>query len=464
MKPSGATRSRFSRRALLAGTSAAGLGSLLLRPLLAQAEDGPPMRLLILHRPCGTRPDRFFPVEDSATEFQLPAISSAFEKVKGDMTLLNEVMCPRDPAWIGDKHGTSIITMMTGRRPVGIPGTDFTLETETKNIVAVDKSIDQLLLESSPLLRGTPRASLQLGAYRPSSQNAGTPCLRVLSYSGRGAAHALYPECRPDYAYSNVFGDLVTTSGPDAVARARAQNKSVLDLVAKDIGRLAAQVPASQRPKLDQHLEAIRQVDAQLASFPKTCRGPELSPLPEPSGDASADEAQHLETIRQSFSVIKAAFLCDVTRVATFTFAHGNSELRFMNILPDFTNNIGHHDISHETDPDSQAAIDRFYCERVAELVLDLKSTPDAAGKSLLDTTLVVLFSEVSTGADHGIQQMPVVFFGGSALGHTGGRHLRLGHRYMNDVWTATANAFGVPLAAFGDAAFASGPIANLFG
>jgi Protein of unknown function (DUF1552) len=454
---------RFSRRALLAGTSAAGLASVLLRPLLVQAEDGPPKRLLILHRPCGTRPERFFPDGGSVTDFELPAISSAFEAIKGDMTLVNEVTCPRDPAWIGDKHGTSIITMMSGRRPVGIPGTDFTLETETKNIVAVDKTIDQFLLANAPALQGAPRSSLQLGAYRPSGQNAGAPCLRVLSYSGRGAANALYPECRPDYAYSNVFGDLVTDLGPESVLRARAQNKSVLDLVAKDIGRLAARVPASQRPKLDQHLDAIRQVDAQLASFPKTCRGPALAALPGPSGEVSADEAAHVETIRQSFSVIKAALLCDVTRVATFSFAHGNSELRFQHILPGFTNNAGHHDISHETDPDAQAMIDRFYCEQVAELVLDLKNTPDGAGKSLLDNTLVVFFSEVSIGVDHNIQNMPLTFFGGSALGHVGGRHLRVGHRYMNDVWTATANAFGVPIENFGDAAFSTGPIGNLF-
>ena len=169
----------------------------MLRPLLAQAEAGPPKRLLIIHRPCGTRPERFFPQGGTTTDFELPSITNSFAKVKGDMTMVNEVTCPRDPAWIGDKHGAGLITMMTGRRPVRIPGTDFAIETENKNIVAVDKSIDQLLLEKAALLQGAPRSSLQLGSYRPSGQNAGTPCQRVLSYRTGGAGGALYPEARP---------------------------------------------------------------------------------------------------------------------------------------------------------------------------------------------------------------------------------------------------------------------------
>ena len=266
------------------------------------------------------------------------------------------------------------------------------------------------------------------------------------------------------FAYANVFGDLVAEGGPEAVLRARSQNKSVLDLVAKDLGRLAAQVPASQKPKLDQHLAAIRQVGTQLASFPKTCARPTLAPLPEPMGDATADEATHDQVARESLDIIKMAFLCDITRVATFSFAHGNSGLRFINMLPGFTNNAGHHDISHEVDTDAQATIDKYYCDRVADLVLDMKNTPDGVGTSLLDNTLVVFFSECSIGIDHNIENMPVLFFGGKSLGHTGGRHIRVGHRYMNDVWTATANAFGAPITTFGDSAFSRGPVPDLFG
>ena len=50
----------FPRRTFLAGvgTTAAGV---FLRPLFASAAGTPPKRLPIVHRPCGTFPDQFFP-------------------------------------------------------------------------------------------------------------------------------------------------------------------------------------------------------------------------------------------------------------------------------------------------------------------------------------------------------------------------------------------------------------------
>ena len=91
-----------------------------------------------------------------------------------------------------------------------------------------------------------------------------------------------------------------------------------------------------------------------------------------------------------------------------------------------------------------------------------MKSIPDGAG-NLLDNTLVVFFNECSDGNSHGINDMPVVMFGGKSLKLNTGQHLRFNGRYMSDVWSAVAGAFGVPMK-FGDAAFSTGPVSGLFG
>ena len=50
----------------------------------------------------------------------------------------------------------------------------------------------------------------------------------------------------------------------DALAQARAKKKSVLDFLQSDLTRMSDRGPASQKPKLDAHADAIRQLERQL--------------------------------------------------------------------------------------------------------------------------------------------------------------------------------------------------------
>lgn len=465
-------KSRFLRRTFLTGVGATAAGTLL-RPLISEAAVGPPSRLLIVHRPCGTRPEVFFPTSTAVTNFPLSPLLAGFLNVQSSMTILNEVTGPRDVTWLGDLHGQGLITMMTGKRSIIIPGTADVGDPNAKNIVGADKSIDQVLVQpttGSPMLTGTTIPSIQLSAFRPSS--VGLPVFRVMSYAGSNAP--LFPESRPDVAFSSIFGQSMAGVDPATLARARLQKQSVLDFMLKDMTRLRAQVPSSQRQKLDAHLAGIQQLESELAAVPPPvatgCTPPTLTPLPATPAGFTIDEAQHDMAIRQQFSIIKTAFQCDLTRVATFTFAHGNSTLRFANVAPgSVTLTGGHHDISHDltapTRVADKAAIDKYYCDRLADFLNTMKATPEGTG-TMLDNTLVVFFSEVCIGETHSIQNMPVLMFGGQALAsklHTG-QHLRFGGRYMSDVWVAVANAFGVSLKTFGDSAFSTGPVPGLFG
>src|SRR5258706_7761517 len=136
-----------------------------------------------------------------------------------------------------------------------------------------------------------------------------------------------------------------------------------------------------------------------------------------------------------------------MTRVSTFSFAHGTSDLRFSNILPNFGRTDGHHSLSHDTGAIAQQArVDQFYCDTLSQFLVDLKATPDAGG-TLLDHTLVVFINECCIGNTHSIENMPVLMFGGKSLNLQTGKHLRFGGRTMNDVWAPVLNAFGTPFA-----------------
>jgi Protein of unknown function (DUF1552) len=451
---------RFRRRAFLSGGVGAGLASLFLRQLEAAAANGPPTRLLLVHKPCGTIPERFFPSGGTETNFTLGPITSPFEPLKNDMVIFDNVTAPRDGGWQGDRHGAGLICMTTGSRAIS-DGTPVDGDDQFHNITAASPSVDQLLATQSPKLQGTPVVSTHLGAYRDSVQNGrlfpanGAANFRAISFAG--ANKPIFPEVRPDVAVQNIFGS-VMAGGADAVLRQQQLDKSILDLVAKDLGVLQKQVPSSERPKLDAQLAAIQQLETQIAKGggSMTCTPPvampELASIPPgtPAG-VRIDAVDHTAVAKQQLNTIKTAFQCDLLRTATFSYGHGNSDVQFGPILPGFNTLTGFHDISHLTDAtavDQLATVDNYYCARLTEFLLDLKTTPESDGSSMLDNTLVVFFSDVSVGNNHDWKRMPLIFFGGKSLGLKQGRLLDMHGRYMNDIWASVLAAFGVPLPA----------------
>ncbi|HVR64651.1 MAG TPA: DUF1552 domain-containing protein [Polyangia bacterium] len=450
------------RRSILAGIGTTAAGTLL-RPMFASAAGASPTRLLIIHRPCGTFPPAFFPTGAAATGFTLPSILSPFQPLINDMVILNGIYCPRDHGWPGDQHGAGLITMMSGRRPIEIPGTSSGGDANAKNQMASGPSIDQFLLQKPEAnLKASGLPSIESTAYRPSS--IGLPNFKVMSYD----TNARFPESRADTVFGNVFGSAMPGLSAADIARLRTQNKSVLDFVNKDLTRLRGLVPKSQLDKLDAHLDGISALQARLAqtSMPPAgpaCAGPQLGALPDPTGDVTQDEIQHKPLAQNQLNIILSAFQCDLTRVATFTFAHGNSALRFQKLLPNFPDPAGHHDLSHEMAATSlHAAVDQFYSQLLADMLMKMKSTPDGDG-TLLDHTVVVYFNECCYGWSHSIENMPVLMFGGKSLKLQTGKYLQFPIRYMNDVWVSIANAMGVNMTTFGDTAWSKGAL-PLFG
>jgi hypothetical protein len=305
---------------------------------------------------------------------------------------------------------------------------------------------------------------------------------------------------------------------PAQAARLAAQNKSVLDFAMGGLSSLGNRVPRSQLPKVQAHLESIRQLEASLARSPApgTCTPPTfpggpLSPAARMFSGTSSQggvtnvgqlDQQTYPMWQQHKEIIKTMFMCDLTRVVSFTFAYGNSAIRFQNgVFNDpglagkyldpngkpINDPNGHHDISHKVGGagagDAHYIIDKYYCDRVAELLAEMDATPDIGGGTLLDNTLVVYWTEVSDGAIHGVVDMPVLLFGGKFLKMKGGSFLQLGNPaananfsptgiyakgpppYASDLWVTIGQAWGYgAMTAFGDPMWNTGTISGIFG
>jgi len=205
-------------------------------------------------------------------------------------------------------------------------------------------------------------------------------------------------------------------------------------------------------------------------------------------GDTNSDnDARYHQATVEQLKLIKAAFQCDLTRVATFTFGWGNSGVRYKSILPQAIPGLsmdaveGYHAVSHNGGANphqGQFAVDKYFCTMTANLLKELDETPDDLnGGSILDNTLVVYWNEVSVGNTHDLWNMPVLLFGGKFLNLRGGHYFDFSDksagkgRYMSDFWVEVskrwAAAPGVtgyePLTKYGADQWNLGDMAELF-
>ncbi len=454
-----------ARRTVLAGVGA-GVAGMLLRPLQAAETGVAPKRLLFVHRPCGSVLEKFFP---AAGSFTLAPIIKSFEPLKSDLVIVNGVNCSRDPNWESDKHAAALIAMMSGKKFQFIGATNSSTDPNAKNIISQSATIDQYLLQKVPALQvpGGRIPSIQSTAYGPSS--LGLPSFSVMSYSGvPGPLNgAMFPTYDAPGLFNSLFVDENAGLTPAQIAAKTAMNKSVLDRVTADLNRLSALVPASQKPKLDAHLAGIQALEKSLQPTGPTpgnqCKPAALAPLADPASGVTPDEAHHLAIAQNQLAIIQTAFQCDLTRVATFTFAHGNSGLRFNKIDPTVDKGDGHHGVSHDTSAAAaQERIDTIYCEQMSAFLQKMKAIPEGTG-TMLDNTLVVFFNECAVGNTHSIENMPVLMIGGKGMGVKTGQHFQApAGSYMNDIWGAVCGSFGLE-PKFGDAAFAKGTVNGLF-
>jgi hypothetical protein len=516
----------MARRSFL---RACGGSAALLLPLLRDIEAravgaAAPLRFLVIQKPVGAqwalwRPD----AAATTTTFTLPACSAPFEPLRSKMALIDglNIVCATRAA-TGDGGAASaeggMVALMTGQPTLGKVG--------QQDHCAGGASIDQILLARSPVLGGpasaskTSFASLQLAADIRADRDEVAP--RVLSYldpfPGQTdiamARRPLYPDTAPLDVFNRLFGGALPPGTTSAdTARLLAQKLSVLDFMRKDLARLQTLIPASEKDRLAAHADSILQVEAALrASLPTdptgVCTVPAMPPTFTPMRSAFFPNTSWHSTLegldyytpgepdnhpyqtvgRLHLALIKAAFACDLTRVATFMWAAGTSWVAFPGNLDGADLRMGGattiaaltpYPMARVATPDVRdwmAKIDAWYARQTSEALQELAAQPDAAGNNLLDNTVAVYASEMADPLNYDQSNVPFLVFGGKNTRIQGGKLIRAaggplpstpdgttsGNRPTNDVWLALAPIFGVTLDGLGAPAQFTGPLGDL--
>ena len=476
----------IGRRNFLAG--AASLGALSI-PLLARYRGlvdprqeirpepqrlggiGGPKRLVIFWNPqgnCSDLPsgDRFWP-QGGEKDFDLATspVLAPLAKHKQDMILLRGLhdtyyTCgnTENGGTADGQHGFGTFCRLTNICPVpsgeDMLGGGPSIDQHLASLIGKDTFLPSLVVSGSPGGTGNHRG--------------------FISYSGAGAP--VVPQSDPGLLYGSLFS--AATQGDDETAKKlRALRLSSLDAIKDDIAAVRARIPASERYKMDAHLDGVRVLEKKYDDTIATCKPPEAPP----GGDLGIYPTRHA----LMFQMVAAALGCDLTRVVSLATSCGGGD----NAL-DISHFGGWVDNYHSTGhaaggtPDGVASsqeqcvevmtdVSRYYAENLSAFVDLLKALPEGEG-SVFDNTLIVWCSEMSHG-NHGNFHMPWVLLGGGWHFPTG-RLLELPNEAsflqrpvskFGDLLVAVANAMGSPITTFGDPSWCdgpNGPISKLYG
>ncbi len=309
------------------------------------------------------------------------------------------------------------------------------------------RSVDQVV--AAAIGGATRFRSLELGVQ--TSAWGGTDKTRMC-YAGPGAW--LTPDDDPASVYDRLFGDLLLS--PEAAAARNALRHGILDVARAELDDLRRRVGGRPATLLDTHLQALDEVERSLDLAGTCTEAPEAPPTLDP-----ADNDRFPDLVAAQSGLAVAALACDLARVVTLQLSHTVSPTVFTWL----DQSDSHHSLSHASDDQADlvaqfVACERWYAERIADLLDLLAGWPDPLGGSLLDSTLVVWAKELGDPRTHACDDVPFVLAGG---GLRGGRLLEADGARHAALLVSICQAFGIELDTFGDPAAGSGPLPGLW-
>jgi hypothetical protein len=278
-------------------------------------------------------------------------------------------------------------------------------------------TIDQII--AGKIGGETALPSLQLGCEDQTSLATcpwGYSCAYVNSVSWAGESKPLPHEVNPQVVFERLFGDGGTPQ--ERLARKQTQS-SLLDAVRQEVARLNRSLPSTDRTRLNDYLDDIRELERRLQNV-AAASATNLSPdLQVPFG-VPESFSEHINLL---WDLQVLAFRADITRVSTLMYAHDVS----MRVYPESGVTSGNHPTSHHGGRPAQveawSKINRYHVQCLAPFVEKLRATADGDG-TLLDRTLIFWASNMSDGNLHSHKGVPNMFIGGGNGRHVGGRHV----------------------------------------
>jgi hypothetical protein len=223
-------------------------------------------------------------------------------------------------------------------------------------------------------------------------------------------------ELNPQVVFERMFGDGSTA---DQRAARRSRDRSILDSLRGSLQRLRSNSSSSDKERLDQYTEDVREIERRLQIAMKAS-----TVAPQDMGVPIGVPQTFDEHIKLQFDLLALAFQADITRVGTMLFAR---DLTGRTYPESEAPTMGFHGGSHHgEDPrriDQFSKINQYHVKMVAHFVDKLSKTPDGDG-TLLDHSLLLYGTNMGNPNQHLHYDVPHVLIGGANGKLKGYRHL----------------------------------------
>jgi hypothetical protein len=342
-----------------------------------------PRRMICIGVPFGFDPTAFVPV-NAGPEYALPSHLTHLADFRGDFTVITGLSHPNTGGG-GHKAEAVILT--------GAPYPDYSHN--LKNTISVDQAF-------AARFRGATRYE-----SLPLTTQGGS-----LSVTANGVS--IPATFQPSAVFKKLFL-AATPAEMDAELRRIKEGRSMLDLVGERAKSLNQSISSADKQRVEEYFESVRDVERQLKMSLEWVGRAKPAPVGSEPKDIG-DNQQQKARFQLMVDMIHLALVTDSTRaVSLMTFGM-------------------HHDLSHHgKEPKKLAACRQVEVDLIqafGSLLKKLKDSKEANG-SLLDSTMVMMTSNLRDGNTHWTYNLPVLLAGG---GFRHGRHLAFNAPYVEEV------------------------------
>lgn len=258
-------------------------------------------------------------------------------------------------------------------------------------------------------------------------------------------------EIYPARAFDQLVGD----------GTGRKLDRSILDAVLAEANSLQPRVSTSDRKKLDEYLESIRDIEKRIDHAAKEERLEGWRPtlkqpnMPRPADHVPQNVPEHMKLM---LDLIVLAFQMDKTRIVTLMLNNDLSQMNFKFI--EGVRGALHLDLTHNGKaPELETMYlktNQFHVQQFTYLVQRMKEI-DEGGTSLLDNSILMFASSLFDGDAHSADQLPIVLAGKAGGALKTGRVLDYfdkgpDNRRACSLYLSLMDWMGLRLDSFGDA------------
>jgi hypothetical protein len=446
------TRKHLSRRTILRG-----VGASLALPLLdsmvpaqtplAKTAAAPRSRLCcieMVHGSAGSTVDgsnkHYWSPEKEGPDFEFTQTLEPLASLRDYITVISDTDLRPAGAFAdaeeGGDHFRSSSVFLTAAHPKLTMGADIYCGT----------SIDQMYAQQFG--QDTPLPSLQVCIESVDASghcDYGYACVYSDTISWASPTQPLPMTVDPRSVFEILFGDGAT---PEERALRQQANGSVLDRIMHRVAQLQKGLPASDRTRLNEYLEDVREIERRIQKVESHNRSGIARSLPAaPVGVPDSFE----EHVKLMFDLQALAFTTDTTRVSAFKMSRDVCQ----RVYPESGVKVPFHSASHHGETPSKIAdfakINRYHVSLVPYFLEKLKNTPDGDG-NLLDHSLVLYGSPLGDSNAHNHKRVPM-FLAGHANGKVKGNlHVRCKDTTpMANVLLTVLNKSGMHVDSLGD-------------